>query len=259
LHPALHCWREELPAALVRFCAIVSGVSLMSLAAAQVFQSTAVIEPISQLHHSNWIAIEHPIPAFTLDIPEAAGAPSTYVIARHAEGGRKDILSLGTASSTAPYLQVEIYRPGHEVAGFAAPQEALARLAGEAGSLAAFRADEPLPSKFGPLSVAAFDLVTPEIRHCLGFVRDFGDPPLQLSGRFCEGGSYVARPTLACALDRLTLLSAAGEPKLAALFAQAERERHFCGHRDPIIAPTPKFEGLWQALATRPEPRRIGR
>ena len=70
---------------------------------------------------------------------------------------------------------------------------------------------------------------------------------------------FVERTTLACALDRLTLLAAASEPKIGALFAQAERNRHFCGDKDPIIAPTPKYKLLWQALATRPEPRRIGR
>ncbi len=97
-------------------------------------------------------------------------------------------------------------------------------------------------------------------RHCLGFVRDYDDPRLQLSGWFCQGGAdFIARSTLACALDRLTLLSAGSEAKVGALFAQAELNRSFCGQRDPILAATPKYKLLWKALATRPEPRRIGR
>jgi hypothetical protein len=43
------------------------------------------------------------------------------------------------------------------------------------------------------------------------------------------------------------------------LFAQAERNRSFCGQRDPILAATPKYHLLWKALANRPRPRRIGR
>ena len=37
-------------------------------------------------------------------------------------GGRKDILELGDADGTAPYLHVEIYRPGTEIRTFADPQ-----------------------------------------------------------------------------------------------------------------------------------------
>ena len=69
----------------------------------------------------------------------------------------------------------------------------------------------------------------------------------------------MRQSTLACALDRLTLLSAGSEPKVGALFAQAELNRSFCGQRDPLLAATPKYHLLWKALATRPEPRRIGR
>ena len=86
------------------------------------------------------------------------------------------------------------------------------------------------------------------------------DPRLQLSGWFCQGGSeFIAQSTLACALDRLTLLAAGSEPKIGALFAQAELNRSYCGQRDPILAATPKYHLLWKALANRPEPRRIGR
>jgi hypothetical protein len=54
-------------------------------------------------------------------------------------------------------------------------------------------------------------------------------------------------------------LSAGSEPKLGALFAQAELGRSYYGQRDPILAATPKYHLLWKALAKRPEPRRVGR
>lgn len=260
LHPALHSWREELPATLVRVCAYLCGIGLLSIAAAEFFQSTPIIEPIKPAHRSEWIAIERPLAAFALDIPEATGVPVSYVIRRHAEGGgRKDTLSLGEPQSATPFLQVEIYRPGREISRFAEVQDDLAARAAEAGLITAQHQDDLLPSKFGALSILAFDVTTPSLRHCLGFLRNFDDPQLQLSGRFCQGSGYVDRSTLACALDRLTLLAAASEPKIGALFARAELNRHFCGEHDPIIAPTPKYKLLWQALATRPEQRRIGR
>jgi len=264
MHPALHCWREELPAALLRITAYVGGVAFLSIAAAHLFQSPPVITSITPADRSPWVEVERPFPAFALTIPEAAGAPFHYAIWRHEEGGgRKDILELGEPDGVAPYLQIEIYRPGQEFEGFADDKSEI--LVGAAAlTPTAVALDAPLTSKFGPLSIVRFDTATGTPRHCLAFVRATDDPRLQLSGWFCQGttfggGDFVERSTLSCALDRLTLLSAGNEPKVATLFAQAELNRTFCGQRDTILAPTPKYKALWQALPTRPEPRRIGR
>ncbi len=257
MHPALYSWREQLPATFVRLLAYLGGIAVLSVAAARIFgPAPATQAPLP----SRWIDIEKPFPAFALSIPEAADVPSTYAIRRNAAGdGRKDILSLGEPEGEAPFLQVTIYRLGSEIAGFPLPQSDLLAQAAGVGPVTAFRTEPPLASKFGALSVAAFDVGTPP-RHCLGFLRDFADPRLQLSGRFCQGGAeYIQRSTLACALDRLTLLSAGSEPKIGALFAKAELKRGFCGQHDPILAPTPKYKLLWKALADRPQPRRIGR
>lgn len=261
MHPALHSWRDELPATFVRMLAYVGGIAVLSIAAGQVFQSPPVMSPITPIHHSEWIEVERPFPAFALSIPEAADVPSSYAIRRHADGGgRKDILSLGEPDAPAPYLQVEISRPGQENSRFADPKLEIVAAAAALGPLEVQREDEPLASKFGPLSVVAFETSKGTARHCLGFVRAYDDPRLRLSGWFCQSGAeFVDRSTLACALDRLTLLSAGSEPKVGALFAQAELHRSFCGQRDPILAATPKYHLLWKALATRPEPRRIGR
>jgi hypothetical protein len=261
MHPALYSWREELPAAFVRVLAYVCAAFVLAIACAWLSQSPTVMNVITPKHQSQWIDIEKPVPAFALSIPEAADAPSSYAIRRHAAGGgRKDIVSLGDADGVAPYLKVEIYRPGSEIASFADLQGGLAASAAEVGPVANLRPEEPLASKFGPLSIATFDISAPTLRHCLGFQRDFNDPRLQLSGRFCQGDAgFIERSTLACALDRLTLLAAGSEPKVGSLFAQAELNRSFCGQHDPILAPTPKYKLLWQALANRPQPRRVGR
>jgi hypothetical protein len=261
MHPALYSWREELSATLVRLFAYLGGLALLSIAAAQVFQSAPAMNAIKPVHHSEWIEIERPFPAFALSIPEAADVPSSYAIHRHAQGGgRKDILALGEPDSAAPYLQVEIYRPGSEISRFADARTEIAAGAAGLGPVDMRREAEPLASKFGPLGLVTFDSSKGTPRHCLAFVRDYDDPRLQLSGWFCQGGGdFIQRSTLACALDRLTLLSAGSEPKVGALFADAELHRSYCGQRDPILASTPKYKLLWKALATRPEPRRIGR
>jgi hypothetical protein len=253
MHPALHSWREELPATFVRMLAYMGAIAVLSIVAARVFQSPPVMSAIQPIHQSEWIEIDRPFPAFALSIPEAADVPASYAIRRHAEGsGRKDMLALGEPAGVAPYLQVEIYRPGSETRRFADPKRAIVENAETLGPVEVSQSDEPLASKFGPLTIVAFDTSKGAARHCLGFVRAYDDPLVQLSGWFCQGGNdFIERSTLACALDRLSLLSAGSEPKVGALFAQAELNRSFCGQRSPLLAPTPKHRALWGKLAPR--------
>jgi len=261
VHPALRSWRDDLPAAFVQGLAVLCGLAVLSVFCAWIFQPQKAIGVAAPAQQTEWNEIARPFPAFALSIPEAADAPSHYVIRRNVEGGgRKDILMLGEPDGTAPYLQVEIYRPGSEIRRFGEPNVTIAANAAALGPVALHHAEEPLASKFGPLAIVAFETSKGTPRHCLAFVRDYDYPRLQLFGWFCQGGAdFIERSTLACALDRLTLLSAGSEPKVGALFAQAELNRSFCGQHDPILASTPKYTLLWKALATRPEPRRIGR
>jgi hypothetical protein len=259
MHPALYSWREQLPATIVRVLAYLGGIALLSIVAAQVFQSRPAIDVIKPSGRPQWTEITRPFPAFALAIPEAAGVPTSYIVRYNRNGvGRKDILTVGEPDSPAPYLQVEIYRPGDEIARFGTPAQEIAAGA-QALAPMQLQPGEPLASKFGPLSIVTFDTAHGTPRRCLAFVRGYEDPRLQLSGWFCQGSEFVQRSTLACALDRLTLLSAGSEPKIGVLFAKAELHRSFCGEHDPIIAATPKYKLLWKALETRPEPRRIGR
>jgi hypothetical protein len=261
MHPALYSWREELPSSIVRFLSYLGAVALLSIASARLFQSPSAMSAIKPLHRSEWIEIERPFPAFALSIPEAADVQARYAIRRHAEGGgRKDILELGEPDSAAPYLRVEIYRAGGEIRRFTDPKAAIIAGADALGPVEVRRGDETLASKFGPLAIVSFATSKGTPRNCLGFVRAYSDPRLQLSGWFCRGGAvFIEQGTLACALDRLTLLAAGSEPKVGALFAQAELNRSYCGQRDPILAATPKYHLLWKALANRKEPRRVGR
>jgi hypothetical protein len=261
MHPTLRSWRDELPHSPARVLAYLGALALLSIAAARLSQSPKVISDITPVHRSEWVDIERPFPAFALAIPEAADVPASYAVRRHVEGGgRKDVLGLGDADSAGPYLKVEIYRPGREIRHFADAKTEIVDGAITLGPTEITRAAEPLASKFGPLTIVAFATSKGTPRHCLGFVRTYSDPRLQISGWFCQGGAeFIEQTTLACALDRLTLLAAGHEPKVGSIFAKAELNRSYCGQRDTILAPTPKYHLLWKALANRPEPRRIGR
>jgi hypothetical protein len=313
MHPALRSWRDELPSSFVRLLAYLGAIVLLSTAATYIFQAKKVPLAATSVNAPKWIAVERPIPAFALSIPEAADVPAGYAILRHISGGgRKDILTLGERDSSAPFLQVEIYRPGSESESYGLRDETdnyrlgsarqiyrlgnetdnyppgndsetyrlgnetdnyrlghesdkfalLPVIAAEAASLVPVdlrKEPEPLETKFGKLDTATFRASAGTQRECRAFGRGYNDPRLQLSGWFCQGGALVKDSTLACALDRLTLLSAGSEPKVGALFAQAELHRSYCGQHDPILAATPKYHLLWKALANRPQPRRIGR
>jgi hypothetical protein len=66
---------------------------------------------------------------------------------------------------------------------------------------------------------------------------------MQISGWYCnDGPEVVERGVVACALDRLMLLSAGGDTRLADLFARAERNRKVCGLRNTHIAATPRHQ-----------------
>ena len=99
-----------------------------------------------------------------------------------------------------------------------------------------------IDGKFGAVPLVDF-AIAPDgrERRCLGFARAFDDPSMQLAGWYCSAGNEVVdRAVLACALDRFTILSAAGDSKVADLFARAELKRSFCGRRNPILAATPE-------------------
>ena len=261
MHPALRSWRNDLPPNIVRLLAYLGALALLSMASAHFSQSPKVMGAITLLHPPQWVDIERPFAAFALSIPEAADVPASYAIRRHGEGnGRKDILTLGESDSASPFLRIEIYRPGNEVGRYADPVAEMILSADALGPADVQHLDKSLTTKFGPLSIVPFVASKGTPRRCLGFVRAYSDPRMQLSGWFCQGGTeFVEQSTLACALDRLTLLSAGSEPKVGVLFAQAELNRSYCGQRDPILAATPKYHLLWKALANRQDARRAGR
>jgi hypothetical protein len=245
VQPIAYSVPGDIRATVVRILAYMGGLAMLAILTASFFQGRsglAEIEP-EPTPAPEWVKVERPHPAFELQMPELAGEASDYAILRRtADGARKDVLTWGNAAVGAPYVEVEIYRPGRDSQRFIdAPSEVAARIVAFTVTDDVKRAGE-ISSKFGTLPLVDFAISAHGRAHrCLGFARAFDAPLLQIAGWYCSGGEEVVdRATLVCALDRLTMLSAGGDAGLAGLFARAELKRTFCGRRNPILAATPE-------------------
>src|SRR5262249_337716 len=142
MHPAPRSWRNELQPNIVRLLAYLGAIALLSMAGAHFSRSPKVMGAITPVHQG-WIDIERPFAAFALSIPEAADT---------AGNGRKAILTLGEPDGAAPFLRVEIYRPGNEVGPFADPIEEMILGADTFGPADVQHLDKPLATKFGQIT-----------------------------------------------------------------------------------------------------------
>jgi hypothetical protein len=204
---------------------------------------------------AQWAAAGHLQPAFDLASADSDGKTLTYEVLRHPAGGRKDILDGPAGPGGVPLTRIEIYRPGAELVWSAATRNDLAAQLAPAG----WSGGEPagmLDSKFGPVALMRF--AQPQDRAvsgasvsaaatasagCTGFMASFPEGAeasrLRLSGWDCRGDQPAAqRADLGCMLDRLTLLTAGGDARLAARFARAELHRRGCGEAAQASATT---------------------
>jgi hypothetical protein len=237
-HPLLRMFVSEVHAVAFRAGAYVCALAVMGLIAAEAItrhQGPAVaVAPAPE-----WIESGKPFPAFAMTMPELDAAPR-YAIWRHPDGGgRKDILTFGDPASGGATAVVELYRPGAEPdaeADIVTASIPDLRLSGRPVM------QTTIATKFGDVAIDGFTDPAPAgNRNCLRFWRTFEEPKLEIGGWFCNAGeAMVDRGMIACALDRLTLIAAASEPKIGALFAQAELKRSFCGTNSVFIAATHK-------------------
>ena len=85
-----------------------------------------------------------------------------------------------------------------------------------------------IDSKFGPVTLLGLAGARRRAA-CLGFMKAIDDPDFRISGWSCQGDTLPARrAAIGCILNRLILLTAGNDPKLAELFAQAELRRGGC-------------------------------
>jgi hypothetical protein len=218
----------EMHATLTRTAVYCAALGAFALIVAELAGSRGAVVAKAP---ADWIEVIRPLPAFALSMPEFD--EPRYSILRHASGtGRKDVLSFGEPDGATAV--VEIRRPGQaeQTAEDITASISELRLSGPRVS------PNTIETKFGAV---ALESVVDGARSCLRFSRKFENPPFEIGGTFCNAGpELVDHGMIACALDRLSLLAAGSDPKLAARFARAELRRNFCGQRSVFLAATPK-------------------
>ena len=227
VHPALRSFADEFCAIFVRVLAYICGLCVLATLTANLFAAVPARVAAQPVPAPGWSVASRPHPAFAVSQLDLAGRTDAYEILRHPDGGRKDILRWAATATEAPTAEIEIYRLGLEIDAFAS---AYADLAGRMGAAGEFQSAGIIDTKFGPvtlLQVNASDAAKP--RSCTGFAKSFEAPKLRISGWSCQGDTpSIQRANLACTLNRLTLLAAGNDPKVAELFARAELKRAGC-------------------------------
>jgi hypothetical protein len=222
----------------------MGGLGLLAAAVAGFFENQR--GPLAAFYAGpvpTWTAAEKPFPAFELLMPELNGSPFNYAILRRGtDSARKDVMTWGAPAVQGPYAMVEIFRPGPRAETFLdASSEIGARIIDDNV------ADDVKPagkieSKFGTMPLVDF-AIAPNgyFKRCLGFAHAVESPLMQIAGWYCNAGAeLVDRATVACMIDRLTMVNA--DTQTATFFARAELKRRFCGQRSPILAATPERE-----------------
>jgi hypothetical protein len=225
IHPALTSFADEVCATVARLFAYVGTLALLAILGIHGWDQLAV-ETDAPADKAGWSVADRSYPAFALSQLDPAEKSVTYIILRHPEGGRRDIFHW-TDGNEKPTAELEIYRLGGENDPSQAPGADIAARLGLPSALA-LEAAGVIRSKFGNVALlrqaGANDAVA-----CLGFLKSIDDPGLKISGFSCQGDSLPARrAAVGCMLDRLMLLTAGNEPKLAELFAGAELRRGTC-------------------------------
>lgn len=256
LHPAIRALAREAAHSLVRlvaYCGAVAGMGYGGLMAYERVQ--AAWPPPEPAPKAAWTETVPATPAFALELTDFLGSEPRHLVRRHVEGGgRRDLMIWGQPGSGAPAFSIEIYRPGAEEAEAALEVAAVTGLSASAypaidrGSIA---------SKFGPFRLTHGPKAGEQGSACIGFARTFEELRVQISGVYCDQVARLNdRRLVACALDRLALLSAGGDAKLAGLFAHAQLRQSTCGpNRFPTAAPR---GGEWLDTSAKPALRGRG-
>jgi hypothetical protein len=227
IHPALTRFADECCGMLARLTAYVGALALLAIIGIHLWDELPDSATFGPSPKTGWSLATRSFPAFAVSHPELVGKTETYEILRHPEGGRKDVLRWAEAGEK-PIAELEIYRPGGELSQ---PGPAVAEIANrmDPGGAHQLEAAGIIDSKFGAVTLFRVAGLTGNAPACLGFMKRLDQPDLRISGWSCQGDALPARrAAIGCILNRLTLLTAGNDPKLAELFAHAELKRGSC-------------------------------
>jgi hypothetical protein len=237
--PALTSVTDEICATIARILAYVGTLALFGIFGVHLWNQCHAVKAAEA--RAGWSVSGRSHPAFAVSQLDPLDKSATYTILRHPEGGRKDILRWSNGAEK-PVTELEIYRPGREWdtssatgTGLAAGMQQIDASELETAGI--------VESKFGTVALLRSVGAKESEATCLGFIKRIDDPHLEISGWSCQGDTWPARrAAIGCMLNRLTLLAAGNEPKLAELFAHAELKRGSC-------APSPSD---WVTSAEKP-------
>jgi hypothetical protein len=227
IHPALRSFADECCGVLARLIAYVGALALIAIVALSLWDELPLKGSGDPAAKSAWAVAARSQPAFTVSQFDLSGKTEAYEILRHPDGGRKDVLRWAAQSERA-IAELEIYRPGRELSQAGPPiAEIAARM--DPDGVRELQAAGVIDSKFGAVTLLGLSDRDGGARPCLGFMKGFDQPSLRISGWSCQGDTLPARrAAIGCILDRLILLTAGNDPKLAELFAHAELRRGNC-------------------------------
>jgi hypothetical protein len=235
IHPALNSFADECYGLLARLIAYVGALALLAIFGVHLWDQLPVLEANEPSATAGWSAALRSHPAFAISQSDFPEKTETYEIFRHPQGGRKDIIrwaSRDGRQDERPVAELEIYRPGGE-AGQSGPADAGIAARMEPTGPRELEAAGVIDSKFGPVMLLRHP-GDADARSCLAFIKHIDEPSLQISGWSCQGDALPARRVaIGCILNRLILLTAGNDPKLAELFARAELKRGSCAAISP--------------------------
>jgi hypothetical protein len=225
-HPALRSFADECRGVTLRLLAYVGALALIAIVGTRLwaeFPVAGVREPTAK---AGWSLAARSYPAFAVSQVDSAVKIETYEIFRHPDGGRKDVLRWAASPGEKPIAELELYRPGAEMSHAGPPADEIAARMDPEG-IREIAGEGMIDSKFGPVALLGF--VPNDAKRCLGFMKNLEAANLRISGWSCRGETLPARRSaIACTLNRLILLTARNDPKLAELFARAELKRGSC-------------------------------
>jgi hypothetical protein len=233
IHPRLTSFTDEVCATVARIFAYVGTLALLAILGFHAFDQLQAEGSEGVKAKAAWNVASRAYPAFAVSKLDQADKSATYTTFRHPSGGRKDILRWAGAGIIRPAAVLEIYRPGGEFDAKAPPAADLAGLMAQAdmsqNGTPELEAAGIIDSKFGTVALLRPAGSGEVAGACLGFAKRINSPLLEIEGISCQGDTLPARrAAISCMLNRLTLLAAGNEPKLADLFAAAELKRGSC-------------------------------
>jgi hypothetical protein len=248
IHPMLASFADEVCGTLAQLCAYVMMLALMAIGGITLWDRLPDAVAMEPAPKGGWVQAPRSAPAFAVSQFVFQNKPEAYAIYRHPEGGRKDVLRW-TGTEGKPVAELELYRRGDEHQAGPAVADIAARM--DPDGARELEAAGMVDSKFGPVTL--LDLVggADDARACLGFMNRIHDPNFRISGWSCQGDSLPARrAAIGCLLNRLMLLTAGDDAKLAELFAHAELRRSDCG-----ATSAPALSADWVTGADNPRLR----